>query len=60
MTEEQSKVIDQLRDSGHVLIIWTPEEVGACPGDVLEDRCTEAGWDTINDLTNGPNVDEEE
>ena len=50
MTEEQMNVIDQLRLSGHVVVVWTPEELGEyVDTEALEDRMTSLGADMIEE-----------
>jgi len=47
MTETQKKVLQELRESGHAIIISTPEELdGVCAGKV-EDRLVELGNEVI-------------
>ena len=40
--------IQQLRDEGYAVIVWTPEELGDCPADAIEDASIERGWDIID------------
>ena len=39
--------VKELRDNGYAVIIWTPEELGDCPINVLEDLSIERGWEVI-------------
>ena len=43
------KTVLQLREEGHAVIIWTPEELGECPTDQIEDISIERGWSVIED-----------
>ena len=43
MTDEQQDVINQLRDEGYCVVIWTPEELGDADANNLEDIVTERG-----------------
>ena len=43
MTDEQQGVINQLRDEGYCVVIWTPEELGDADAGNLEDIVTERG-----------------
>jgi hypothetical protein len=49
LTKAQKKVIDQLRDAGFAIILWTPEELQGTPAITMEDRSTEFGWGIIED-----------
>ena len=42
--------VRELRDEGYAVIIWTPEELGDCSPDVLEDLSIERGWEVIEQL----------
>lgn len=44
MTEEQIKVIGELRDSGYAVVIFTPDELGDADPENLEDILVERGW----------------
>ena len=50
MTPEQQKVVDELRDEGYCLVIWTPEEIGDVDIDDLESTMTERGSDFIDEF----------
>ena len=50
MTEEQRKVIGQLRSAGFAVIVWTPEELREASAKRVQDRSIELGWDIIEDL----------
>lgn len=39
--------VAQLRDTGHCVIVWTPEEIGGADIDDLESVCTERGHSYI-------------
>lgn len=43
MTEIQQAVINELRDAGYCVVIWTPEELGETDTDRLEDIVIERG-----------------
>lgn len=47
MTDEQQGVINQLRDEGYCVILWTPEELDGVHVDYLEDVVIERGNDFI-------------
>jgi len=51
MTNEQWAVIEQLRDAGYAVIVWTPEELRDAPMEYVEDACIMAGWNAIHDST---------
>ena len=42
--------IKELRDAGYAVIVWTPEELGSCPADFVEDGSIEHGWAIIEQL----------
>jgi hypothetical protein len=42
--------VRELREEGYAVIIWTPEELGDCPINVLEDLTIERGWEVIEQL----------
>lgn len=44
MTEEQSKVLQQLRNLGYAVCVFTPEEIGEADADELEDVLCERGY----------------
>lgn len=43
MTKEQQQIIDQLRDQGYAISIFTPEEIGEIRADLIEDAMVIAG-----------------
>lgn len=47
MTEEQRKVLADLRHEGYAVIVWTPEELREADPGRVEDRSIELGWDVI-------------
>lgn len=51
LTDEQCKMLSDLRHDGFAIICWTPEEVGTANPRRVEDRSVELGWDVINDLS---------
>lgn len=50
MTEEQTKVVRELRHAGYAVIIWTPEEMKEVNPRRVEDRLIELGHEVIADL----------
>ena len=50
MTREQIIVIQELRDEGHAVIIWTPEELGTASANRVQDRSIQLGQEVIDDL----------
>ena len=47
MTPEQQKTVDDLRDAGYCIIIWTPEEVGEANTGHLGDIVISRGNDFL-------------
>tara|TARA_B100000767_G_scaffold184367_1_gene172006 strand:- start:89 stop:253 length:165 start_codon:yes stop_codon:yes gene_type:complete len=47
------KTVQSLRDEGYVVIIWTPEEIGDCPANYIEDISIERGWEVIEQYKDG-------
>lgn len=48
-TEElRRKVINEMRDEGYVIVIWSPEELGDTDVDALEDIVIERGNNFID------------
>lgn len=54
LTEEEVRVIRNIRSRGFAIIIWTPGELGDADPDHVQDRSIELGWDVIRDLGGGP------
>ena len=50
MNAEQQKIIDELREQGYAVTIFTPEELGDVSADSVEDDMVSSGWNTINEL----------
>lgn len=52
MTEKlvHEQTVRELRESGHAVIVWTPEELGEASRNRVEDRSIELGWDVIECL----------
>lgn len=50
MKEHQQKVIHELRDEGYLVCIWTPEELGDCGVEHVENRVIELGNEVIDNL----------
>ncbi|RLA51618.1 MAG: hypothetical protein DRR42_09880 [Gammaproteobacteria bacterium] len=50
MTEEQMRIVRQLRNEGYAVIIWAPEELSGVPLNHVEARSVELGWEIIKDL----------
>ena len=46
----RDRTVRELREEGYAVIIWTPEELGDCPIDRLEDVSIERGWEVIDQL----------
>lgn len=44
---EASPTVEQLRDTGHVVVIWAPEEIGDADASGLEDVMIERGAEYI-------------
>ena len=47
------KTVQDLRDEGYAVILWTPEELGDCSTDTIEDRSIEHGWVIIELMNAG-------
>ncbi|GED41216.1 hypothetical protein [Cobetia marina] len=45
----KNQTVQQLRDSGHVVIVWTPDEIGDADGGVLEEVAIERGNTYLDD-----------
>jgi hypothetical protein len=50
MTEEHMKVIEELRDLGYAVCIFTPEELKGAKPHKVEDELVSAGWEIIDNL----------
>jgi len=50
MTNEQIKIITQLRHEGYAVITWAPSELEGAEPTRVEDRLVELGWEVIADL----------
>lgn len=52
MTPAQQQAVNELRDAGYVVIIWTPEELVGLNGDTryFENRTIELGNEAIIDI----------
>jgi hypothetical protein len=50
---EHMNAIDQLRQEGYAVIVWTPDELGTASARRVEDRSVELGWDVIDALQDG-------
>lgn len=50
MTQEQIKVIDELKTQGYAVVLFNPDELEGAEADRVEDRLIEIGWDVIFDL----------
>lgn len=53
MTPEQLKFLDELRDEGYCVIVWTPEEIGNADEGHLEDIATSRGNDYLASFGTG-------
>jgi hypothetical protein len=51
--------VRELREEGYAVIIWTPEELGDCPTDVMEDISIERGWVLLEHYENEEEEDDE-
>jgi hypothetical protein len=47
MTEAQNKVINELRESGYAIAIWSPEEVQGVSNKDLESQVAQFGNEVI-------------
>ena len=47
MSDVSKQTIQELRDEGYAVIVWTPEELGNCPRNRLEDLSIERGAEVI-------------
>lgn len=47
------RTVQQLRDSGHSVIIWNPDEVGTASIDALEDIVIQRGNEYLEDMREG-------
>jgi hypothetical protein len=52
MTPEQQSVIDELRDEGYCVVLWTPEELRECDIGHLEDIVISRGNEFIENTGN--------
>jgi hypothetical protein len=50
MTDEQQRVIRELRNEGCAVIVWTPEELEGASAKHVQDRSIEVGWSIIDAL----------
>ena len=50
MTEEHMKVIEELRNLGYAVCIFTPEELRGAKPHKVEDEIVTAGWEAIDNL----------
>jgi len=46
----RNKTIQQLREEGYAIILWTPEELEGVAPKHVEDRSVELGWEIIETL----------
>lgn len=60
MNDEQKRVIQELRQEGYAVIVWTPEELRDANADSVEERSIELGWDVIDALANTPRLGDDE
>lgn len=47
MTPLQQALVDELRNAGYAVVIFTPEELGECDASNLEDILVQRGWDMV-------------
>jgi hypothetical protein len=50
MTDEAMKFIQEIRDLGYAICIFTPEELNGAKPHKVEDELVSAGWDIIDNL----------
>jgi len=50
MTEEQRKIINELRGEGYAITVFTPEELEGVESRRIEDCMCERAWSAIEDL----------
>lgn len=50
LTDTDNQTIKQLRDSGHVVVIWSPEEIGDADPSTLEDIVIQRGNEYLEDV----------
>jgi len=55
MNDEERAMVDQLREKGYAVSIFTPDELEGVRISSVEDRMVEAGWDMIAFLKENPN-----
>lgn len=59
MSLAHNKTVDELRSSGHVVIVWTPEEIGEADADILEEVSITRGADYLDSINGGEDEDDE-
>jgi hypothetical protein len=47
LTEDQIKVLRELRNMGFAVVVFNPDELDGVSPDGVEDRLIEYGWDVI-------------
>lgn len=52
MTDVPKQTVEELRNSGHLVIVWTPEEIGEADIDDLESLSIERGHIYLEDFSN--------
>jgi hypothetical protein len=50
MKESQMNALNELRDGGYAVVVFSPEELEGAPPVKLQDQLAEYGWDVIEDL----------
>jgi hypothetical protein len=50
MTREQADALMTLRDEGHAVAVFTPDELNGADPDVVEDLMVERGWMAVDSL----------
>ena len=50
ITDTNNQTVQQLRDSGHVVVIWTPEEIGDADPSTLQDIVIQRGNEYLEDV----------
>lgn len=50
MKAEYRDVLMKLREEGHAVIVWTPDELGSASAKRVEERSVELGFEVIEQL----------
>lgn len=60
MKEEWKKVLREMRDAGHAVIIWTPEELGDVDPEWVEDCSISYGNEYLIEYEDAPKREKKE